>query len=60
MMPPTTHSMSSAKPDGMSLTWKPRLVKTPMPIMLATARAIAVIGVTGGATGAGSAGRRTA
>ena len=41
-MPPTTHSMTSEKPDGMPRTWKPRLVNTPMPIMSATAIAVAV------------------
>src|ERR1700761_543028 len=32
-----------AKPDGMSSTWKPRLVKTPTPIMSATTMAVATI-----------------
>ena len=31
------------KPDGMSLTWKPRLVKTPTPTMSATTIAVATI-----------------
>ena len=46
MMPPTSHSITSEKPDGRSLTWKPRLVNTPMPIMSATASAVAVTSVT--------------
>ena len=50
--PPTSHSIMSEKPDGRSLTWNPRLVKTPMPTMLATASAVAVTGVTGAATAA--------
>src|SRR4051812_212447 len=29
------HSMRRAKPEWMSATWKPRLVKTPVPIILA-------------------------
>src|SRR4029077_3159525 len=40
-MPPTLHSNRIAKPEGMSLTWKPRLVKTPTPIMSATTMAVA-------------------
>src|SRR6185437_4014592 len=41
-MPPTTHSRSREKPDLMSMTWKPRLVKTPTPTMSATTIAVAV------------------
>src|SRR5262245_6315327 len=40
-MPPTTQSSRIAKPEGMSLTWKPRLVKTPTPTMSATTIAAA-------------------
>src|SRR5947208_6867145 len=40
-MPPTVHSKRIEKPDGMSLTWKPRLVKTPTPTMSATTIATA-------------------
>ena len=40
-MPPTVHSSRIEKPDGMSLTWKPRLVKTPTPTMSATTIAVA-------------------
>src|SRR5258708_2681167 len=31
------------KPDGMALTWKPRLVNTPTPIMSATTIAVATM-----------------
>src|SRR5882757_9578953 len=31
------------KPEGMSLTWKPRLVKTPTPTMSATTMAVATM-----------------
>ena len=41
-MPPTTQSITSENADGMPPTWKPRLVNTPMPIMSATAMAVAV------------------
>ena len=34
--PPTTQRSSSGKVDRMSRSWNPRLVKTPVPIMLAT------------------------
>ena len=34
--PPTTHSRRSGKVERMSSSWNPRLVKTPVPIMLAT------------------------
>ena len=40
-MPPTTHKSRMEKPEGMSLTWKPRLVKTPTPTMSATTMAAA-------------------
>ncbi len=40
-MPPTTQSSRIEKPVGMSLTWKPRLVKTPTPTMSATTMATA-------------------
>src|SRR5216684_3560579 len=40
-MPPTVHSSRIEKPEGMSLTWKPRLVKTPTPTMSATTIAVA-------------------
>src|SRR5258708_708585 len=50
-MPPTIHSSSSAKPDVMSLTWKPRLVNTPTPIMSATTMAVAVTAEIVGRTG---------
>src|SRR6476646_7984477 len=40
-MPPTVHSNRIEKPEGMSLTWKPRLVKTPTPTMSATTIAVA-------------------
>ena len=46
MTPPTVHSSTREKPDGRSATWKPRLVKTPMPTMSATASAVAVTSVT--------------
>src|SRR6516162_8889499 len=36
------HSISSENPDVMSLTWNPRLVKTPTPTMSATTMAVAV------------------
>src|SRR5882672_10691141 len=42
------HSSSSEKPDVMSFTWNPRLVKTPTPTMSATTIAVAVIVVTVG------------
>src|ERR1700735_1153864 len=38
-----THSSSSEKPDVMSFTWNPRLVKTPTPTMSATTIAVAVM-----------------
>ena len=41
-MPPTIQSASSAKPELMSLTWNPRLVKTPTPTMSATTIDVAV------------------
>src|ERR1700731_4277354 len=41
-IPPMVHSISSEKPEVMSLTWNPRLVKTPMPTMSATTIAVAV------------------
>ena len=44
--PPSVHSVMTVKPDGRSMTWKPRLVNTPMPIMSATASAVAVVKVT--------------
>src|SRR5207253_6440497 len=31
------------KPEGMSLTWNPRLVKTPTPTMSATTMAVATV-----------------
>src|SRR5713101_6755307 len=40
-MPPTAHSNRIENPGGMSLTWKPRLVKTPTPTMSATTMAVA-------------------
>src|SRR6058998_136829 len=40
-MPPTVHNSRIEKPEGMSLTWKPRLVKTPTPTMSATTIAVA-------------------
>ena len=36
------HSSNSEKPDVMSLTWNPRLVKTPTPTMSATTIDVAV------------------
>src|SRR3979409_1433623 len=44
--PPTTQSISTENAEWMSRTWKPRLVKTPMPIMSAMANAAAVVVVT--------------
>src|SRR5215471_19871560 len=41
-IPPMVHSISSAKPEVMSLTWNPRLVKTPTPTMSATTIDVAV------------------
>src|ERR1700730_10095630 len=35
------HSNRIEKPEGMSLTWKPRLVKTPTPTLSATTIAVA-------------------
>src|SRR3984957_9679944 len=40
-MPPMAHNNRIEKPEGMSLTWKPRLVKTPTPTMSATTMAVA-------------------
>ena len=40
--PPTNQSNSRMKPDVMSVTWDPRLVNTPTPIMSATTMAVAV------------------
>jgi hypothetical protein len=40
-MPPTVHNSRIEKPDGMSFTWKPRLVNTPTPTMSATTIAVA-------------------
>src|SRR5262249_58518802 len=40
--PPTTQSSNREKPDVMSFTWNPRLVKTPTPIMSAMTIAVAV------------------
>ena len=48
MTPPTVHSSTRENPEGRSLTWKPRLVKTPMPTISATASAVAVASVTEG------------
>jgi hypothetical protein len=42
-MPPTTQSIKSEKPEGISWTWKPKLVNTPVPIISAAASARAVI-----------------
>src|SRR6202012_1892641 len=39
--PPTVQSSRMEKPDGISLTWKPRLVNTPTPIMSAPTIAVA-------------------
>ena len=39
--PPTTHSSSRGKVDWMVSSWNPRLVNTPVPIMLATTTAAA-------------------
>src|SRR5262249_17593566 len=41
-MPPMVHNISSEKPEVMSLTWNPRLVKTPTPTMSATTIDVAV------------------
>src|SRR5262245_49699709 len=41
-MPPMVHSISSENPEVMSLTWNPRLVKTPTPTMSATTIDVAV------------------
>src|SRR6266513_3049845 len=45
-MPPTVHNSRIEKPEGMSLTWKPRLVKTPTPTMSATTMAVATMAET--------------
>ena len=37
------HSRRIENPEGMSLTWNPRLVKTPTPTMSATTIAVATI-----------------
>src|SRR5216684_9040477 len=42
-MPPIVHSSRIEKPEGMSLTWKPRLVKTPTPTISATTMAVATM-----------------
>ena len=47
-MPPTLQSIRMEKPDGMSFTWKPRLVKTPTPTMSATTIAVATTTETPG------------
>src|ERR1043166_9312043 len=41
-MPPITQSIITANGEGRSATSKPRLVKTPVPIMLATTMLVAV------------------
>jgi len=41
-MPPINQSERITNPEGSTPTWNPRLVKTPVPIMLATTIAVAV------------------
>jgi hypothetical protein len=40
--PATAHKVAIAKPLGRSPTWKPRLVKMPVPIMFAITMQVAV------------------
>ncbi len=42
-MPPTAQSASSAKPEWISRSWKPRLVNTPVPTMFAITTAVTVV-----------------
>ena len=46
--PPSTQRQRITNGEGKSVTWNPRLVNTPVPIIFATTMQVAVVSVTDG------------